>query len=266
MCEHQIILIDIDDTIIDTLGAWINYLNEKYNCTVTKEDVKCWDMSKTYTTLTKEQIYEPFSIADFWKTVKPKQRAAEYIKKLIDDGYRIYLCTSTHFANMQAKYEYAIQKYFPYIDWKDIILTEHKTLVKADYRIDDNSSYLIDGSGCKLLMAAPHNKNIAFDVFGMLRVNNWEEIYDIISNDNPNKQYKIYKRNENGDYKKANLLISELLKGKSKTFIQLGNVKFYCYGVILTSEVKNYLRIWADKATHNIYTVFCDADGTLIIF
>ena len=39
------ILIDMDDTLEDLLGAWVSYLNTQYGTNVHKEDIRQWDIS-----------------------------------------------------------------------------------------------------------------------------------------------------------------------------------------------------------------------------
>lgn len=40
------ITIDVDDTIEDLLGAWVNYLNRKHNLSVKKKDITDWGYDK----------------------------------------------------------------------------------------------------------------------------------------------------------------------------------------------------------------------------
>ena len=53
------ILIDMDDTLEDLLGAWVSYLNTQYGTNVHKEDIRQWDISVAFPSLSKTQVYEP---------------------------------------------------------------------------------------------------------------------------------------------------------------------------------------------------------------
>ena len=174
------ILIDIDDTI-ECLGeAWISWLNQKYGTSVLWNDITDWNVNKFFPLLTKEQVYEPLNEPDFWKNVKPKQGAVEYVKKLQDDGFKIYLCTSTDYRNIKPKYEEVIQKYFPYIEWKQIIVTSNKQMIEADFLVDDGVHNLKGGKFVKILMDAPHNRNFNAEENDMFRVKDWETTYSLI--------------------------------------------------------------------------------------
>ena len=89
------ILIDMDDTLEDLLGAWVSYLNTQYGTNVHKEDIRQWDISVAFPSLSKTQVYEPILLDDFWKTVQPKDGAVGVVQKLISDGHRIYVVTAS---------------------------------------------------------------------------------------------------------------------------------------------------------------------------
>lgn len=181
MKNSKILLIDVDDTIEDLLSAWLKSLNDKYGTNVCNDEITDWDVSKFFPTLTREQVFEPLHYDEFWETVKPKPDAVEYVKKLFDEGYEIYLCTSTDYRIIRAKYEFIIKKYFPYIEWNHVIVAYRKQMIKADYLIDDDVHNLENGNFIKILMSAPHNRNYDAESNGMIRVNNWKEIYEIIN-------------------------------------------------------------------------------------
>lgn len=178
--KKPVLLIDIDDTIEELLVAWCHWLNWLHYTNVTPDDIRDWDMQKAFPTLTKEEIYEPINRDDFWQTVPPKQDAMEYVKKLYDEGYEIYLCTSTDYRNVKVKYEHIVQKYFPYIEWNHVIIANNKQMIRADYLIDDGVHNLENGDFTKILMTAPHNRDYDAEANGMYRVSHWKEVYDII--------------------------------------------------------------------------------------
>lgn len=171
------ILIDIDDTIENLCETWVDWLNRQYGTSVKYNEVTEWDISKFFPTLTKEQVYEPLNNPILWDYVKPKPGAVKYVKKLIDDGYNVYLCTATNYRNVKLKFEKVIQKYFPYISWNQVIITSCKQLINADLLIDDAVRNLKDGNYAKILFSAPHNLNYDATKNNMYRVNNWEDVY-----------------------------------------------------------------------------------------
>lgn len=174
------ILIDIDDVLNNLCETWCETLNERYGTTVGYQDVTEWDISKFFPELTKDQVFEPLHEPELWSRVKPKEGTVECVKKMIDDGHEVYLCTSTDYRNIQYKYVNFVQKYFPFIDWKHVIVIGKKQLIKADFLIDDYVNNLVGGLYVKLLMSAPHNLSYPAEKSEMFRVESLADAYDFI--------------------------------------------------------------------------------------
>lgn len=174
------VLVDIDDTIEYLLRAWIDWLNEKHGTSVKYDDVTDWDISTFFPALTTDEVFYPLHQEDFWKRVKPMPDAIEYLKRLMDDGSNVYLCTCTDYRNVRPKYEYIIQKHFPYIDWSQVIVASKKQMINADVLVDDGVHNLCGGDYYKILFTAPHNRAFDAEAHGMTRADNWGEVYRIV--------------------------------------------------------------------------------------
>lgn len=174
------ILIDIDDVLNNLCECWIKHLDEKYGYNVKYDDVVDWNMHNYFPTLTQHELYDPLSDETFWASVKPRKDAVLYLKKLYDDKHDIYLCSATHYKNVKIKFENIILKYYPYIQWEKVIITNNKRMIKADVLIDDGIHNLAGGDYFKILYTAPHNKSFPIEKYGIVRADNWEEIYRII--------------------------------------------------------------------------------------
>lgn len=175
------ILIDLDDTLEDLLGCWVQKLNEEHNLNVNPKDINDWDIGQFFPTLTRYQVFEPLFNGDFWDSVKPKENAVKYVKKLKDDGYRIFICTNTNYKHLKDKMEKVLFKYFDFLSWNDVIVTTNKQIIDADFLVDDGVHNLVGGKYKKLLMTAPHNEKYDANKNDMIRVNSWEEVYNVIA-------------------------------------------------------------------------------------
>ena len=178
--NNKKILVDIDDTIENLCQAWCEWLNDHYNSDVNPDDITEWRIYKFFDNIPKAEVYKPLYEEDFWKTVTPKLDAIKYLSMLNDEGYDIYLCTNTNYRNVKIKYELIVQKYFPYISWDKVIVCSKKQMIKADILIDDGVHNLIGGDYLKVLLTTPHNKYFDAEKNDVFRVNNWEEIYQVI--------------------------------------------------------------------------------------
>lgn len=179
--KKLVICCDMDDTIEHLTQAWVDWLNNHYGTSVDYEDIKHWDMTRAFPTLTKDQIYGALSTPEFWSTVKPMEDAQEVLPRLISAGHTIYICTSTHYAIANEKFNRCLFKYFPFIDRHNIILTYNKQLIKCDILIDDGTHNII-GDYIGLLMDAPYNREFNEEDYPNIhRVYNWHQIETFIS-------------------------------------------------------------------------------------
>ena len=182
------ILVDFDDTLNNFLDVWVEYLNETHGTTVKKEDVKEWNITKAFPSIKVQDIFSPLRTEEFWKRVKPLPGAVEYLEKLINDGHNVCIVTASQPETVAVKLNEVLFKYFPYLSYKNVIIAYQKNLVNGQIIIDDSVDNILGGwRYLGLLVNAPHNAS--FDVSslkdgpvdGIVRVSNWEEIYDKIT-------------------------------------------------------------------------------------
>ena len=183
--KEFVILVDMDDVLECLIEAWVARLNEKYNRNVSPENVVEWDVCVYFPGLTKEQVHSPLFEDDFWKSVKPKDGAMEYVSKLHSEGFSIYIVTSSHYSTVSNKFRDALFPYFPFIDYNHIIVCNAKQLVRGNVLIDDGVHNLLDSDTLKatynkILFSANHNKYFNCDKTDIYRVNNWNEAYEIV--------------------------------------------------------------------------------------
>ena len=176
------ILIDMDGTIEDLLTAWIECLNNTHDLNVSLNDNIYYDMTKTFPSLTADQIFYPLYQDSFWETVKPMNGASETIEKMIHDGHNVYIVTASSPETIKIKLEKVLFKYFPYLSYENVIVAFNKQMIIGDVMIDDAPFNLIGGGYIKLLMDSPTNRDfVETEENGITRVYNWEQIYEIIS-------------------------------------------------------------------------------------
>ena len=174
------ILVDLDDTITDLLTPWLDTLNDKYRLSVCREDVKEWDMKKTFPLLTYDEIFEPLKDRALWRNVRPLPGAREYLEKLILRGHKIYIVTTSHYTTIEAKLEECLFRYFPFIGYEQVVITNDKSIIRGDILIDDNPDNLTSGMHWGILLDAPYNRGFDTYKYGVLRVKCWKEIYEAI--------------------------------------------------------------------------------------
>lgn len=180
--SKKVILVDLDDTLIELVENWTNYLSNKYNLNVCKKDITDWEITQFFPTLTTEQVIEPLSLKSFWEEVKPISESPHYLMKLYEEGYDIYIVTATNYRVLPIKIEKIINVYFPFIDNKHIILADNKHMILGDVLIDDKLDNLLGNQYNKILFRQPHNKFIDVEKYNIYDANNWHECYEKIHN------------------------------------------------------------------------------------
>lgn len=178
------VLCDFDDVLINFCEVWVQLINEQNGTEVKITDVKDWEISKAFPTLTLDQIYRPLHEVEIWNRVVPLPGAVEYLQKLKDDGHKVYIVTSSHYSTIETKIDKVLVKYFPFIDVSDVIVTRNKQMVHGDVLIDDGMHNLCGGTYKGILMTQPHNESYDLskpEMREISRANGWSDIYSIIT-------------------------------------------------------------------------------------
>jgi len=69
-----------------------------------------------------------------------------------------------------------LQRHFPFIHYRNYVYCGDKSILRADYLIDDLPRYLKSFHGQGLLFSAPHNATVV----GFPRVENWREVEEYL--------------------------------------------------------------------------------------
>jgi len=175
------ILIDFDDTMTDLLPTWVDVLNSRFGENVDWRNIRQWDICKAFPRLTDEEVFAPLTEDSFWDLVQPKKDAVYYIRKLVIYGFDVVVLTASSPDTIKSKFYNCMQKHFPFIDFKDVIVSSRKYLIKGDVMVDD-AVHNFDKVNCycKILMDAPHNQSFDNKAKGIVRVGDWAHAYNAI--------------------------------------------------------------------------------------
>ena len=174
------ILVDMDDTIEQLLKAWVKRANEKFGRNAALDDVTGWNVSVAYPGLSREDVYGVTFEPGFWKSIEPMPGAAEALRHFMEEGHDVYIVTATEIEHLEEKMNGLLFRYFPFLSWKQVIVTSNKQMIRGDVLIDDGIHNLEGGDYRKILFTAPHNRDYDAEANGMTRVSNWKEIVAII--------------------------------------------------------------------------------------
>ncbi|MNK43738.1 putative 5'(3')-deoxyribonucleotidase [compost metagenome] len=167
--------VDQDNVIADLLSEWVRRYNLDYNDNIKPEQVNAWNWSHLCKPECGDKIYSYMDDQDLFLSLPVMEDSQEVLKEL-NYIYDIYIVTAPfNINNVVPKYTW-LKKHFPFLDPDKFVFTRDKTIINAEYLIDDKPSNLEGFQGHKIMYDAPHNK----DENRFYRVNNWIEVKDIL--------------------------------------------------------------------------------------
>jgi 5'(3')-deoxyribonucleotidase len=165
------IAIDMDEVMADTAGAHLEWYNRDYNDNLHISDLHGTTLSQLRPQR-KREIESYFDKEVFFRELKVMEHSQEVIREL-SSYYEIYITTAAMEvpASFKAKYEW-LTEHFSFLNNMHFVFCGNKSVIHADYLIDDSVKQLERFRGQGILYHAPHN----ILATGYVRVNNWLEV------------------------------------------------------------------------------------------
>ncbi len=167
----QRIALDMDEVIADIQPKFLQLYEREFGKRLTKEDLYG---KKVYYFEGARYIREFLFEKGFFRDLPVIADSQEVVQELIQH-YDVFITTAAmEFRNcFEDKYDW-LQEFFPFINWKNIVFCGDKSIIRADYMIDDHASNLRSFQGKGLLYTASHNVHET----EFTRLNNWLEVRD----------------------------------------------------------------------------------------
>lgn len=165
----------MDEVMADAIAEHLFRYNRDHGVNLTKEDLRgkrFWQVVPTpHHQVLDDYLREEDFFADL--DVMPD---AQRVLAALQDKYEIFIATAAMEVptSFNAKYAW-LERHFPYIPHTHIVFCGDKSILRADYLIDDNPRQLERFRGTGILFDAPHNANIS----GYTRVRNWLEVEEL---------------------------------------------------------------------------------------
>lgn len=165
------IAVDMDEVIAQVLPKFLDLYEAATGQRLRKADYHGKKIYQVEGGLrVRDSLFEPGFFADL-----PVMPHSQQVLRELSEQYEIFIVTAAQeFRNSLAdKYDW-LQEHFPFIPWKNYVFCGDKSIIRADYMIDDHPYNLESFQGKGLLFTASHN--VAEDRFP--RVNTWLEVRD----------------------------------------------------------------------------------------
>lgn len=168
--NSKLIAVDIDDTVIDLMPAWLNLYNEYYYDTLTSDKIQTWNVSLYVKDVCGEKIYELLEHENLYDRVKLIPYAMSSIKKLRHIGWKVVFLTAKYNPK-KIGFLKSVGLIREDLDW---IVSSDKSMILADFLIDDGIHNLKSFKGEGLLFTREWNKGVKWG----RRFNSWPEIVE----------------------------------------------------------------------------------------
>lgn len=169
------ICVDMDEVMADAVAEHLLRYNRDFAEQVTVADLQgkwLWDVVQA----DRHAILESYLRSDDFFAVLGVMPHAQRVLHALQQRYEIFIATAAMEVptSFTAKYNW-LAEHFPFIPASHIVFCGDKSILRADYLIDDNPRQLQRFEGEGILYASHHNINVT----GYRRVNNWLEIEEL---------------------------------------------------------------------------------------
>jgi len=166
------IAVDMDGVLADTVSHFIRYYEAETGEQVdpktllgVPENIMLPDK-----TAVRRYVHTP----GFFRNPPLIKGSVSAIKSLMEDFNVFIVSAAMEFPLSLFEKKQWLEEHFPFISWKNIVLCGDKSIIKADYLIDDHLKNLDNFAGKPLLFTAAHNVYVNLHH----RLNNWDEILE----------------------------------------------------------------------------------------
>jgi 5'(3')-deoxyribonucleotidase len=170
------IAIDMDEVIADAYLRIIDWYERDFGRRLSLEELSGKSFIDVVLPEHRSKIREYLHTDGFFKDMSVIEGSQEVIFEL-SKKYEIFITTAamefpTSFVH---KYEW-MKAHFPFIPWTHIVFCGDKSIIRADYLIDDRSRHFKHFIGQGILFTSPHNVHETWTP----RVNNWQEVATLL--------------------------------------------------------------------------------------
>jgi 5'-nucleotidase len=192
MKKIQLALVDMDNTLVNMVGTWIEKYNQRSGENVSLDDITDYDVTKFVKQ--PDILYELLEEPGFFYDLEPMPEAVEYFNRLVESGLDIVIVTQP-----PGNCDYAIRdkrdwmrEHFPTFRLSDMIFCHRKNLIHGDILFDDKMAHLSEWrhknpKGIAASLKWKYNKNNFVSHVDFEPETAWRDFYTYIIKNNLKK-------------------------------------------------------------------------------
>ncbi len=166
------IAIDMDEVMADTFQHCLDRYNADFQQSLTPANFHGRQLFEVIAPEHRSQVAMYFCEHEFFANINVMPGAFDVVRDLTS-RYDVFVVSAAMDvpSSFAAKFEW-LERHFPFIPTSRIVFCGDKSIVLADYLIDDNVRQLNAFRGEGILFEAPHNVHER----RWRRIKNWEEV------------------------------------------------------------------------------------------
>ncbi|UWZ83123.1 5' nucleotidase, NT5C type [Occallatibacter riparius] len=166
------IAIDMDGTIADSVKEQVRRYNAQFAESISVADLRGTGLEEIVPPERREAVRRAIHDESFFDALDVIDNAREVIQELIREHDVFIVSAAMEIPESFAAKHRWLRKHFPFIPERNVVFCGDKSLIEADYLIDDEARHFAKFKGVGLLFSAPHNASET----RYRRIDHWLEI------------------------------------------------------------------------------------------
>jgi 5'(3')-deoxyribonucleotidase len=164
--------IDMDGVIADALPKHLALYNAEFDARLTLDDLKGLHLEDVVHADHRARLEEFLAAEDFFADLPVIGDSVEVIREL-RERYEVFITSAAMDvpASFAAKFAW-LGRHFPFIPTSHLVFCGDKSVIAADYLIDDEPRHFARFGGEGILFTAPQNRLVT----GYRRVDTWADV------------------------------------------------------------------------------------------
>ncbi len=167
--------IDMDETIADTASEYLARYNREHGTHISKADMTGRSFYDVVHPDHREKAAAYFHDEDFFIDL-PVIADSQRVIAALDAKFEVFIASAAmEFPNsFTPKYRW-LERHFPFLNPMRFVFCGDKSILNADFLIDDDARHFKHFRGEGILFSAPHNRAVS----GYRRVEDWKQVGEI---------------------------------------------------------------------------------------
>jgi len=166
----------MDEVIADANHRFFDWYKRDFDLTITEEQMRGKHFREIVPESHREKVFQYPHTEGFFQNL-PVMADSQQVIYDLSKKYELFIAS----AAMEFKYSLLhkhewLSEHFPFIPWKNIVFCGDKSIINADYLIDDHVHHFKHFRGQGILFSSPHNLNEGWNP----RVNSWKEVAGLL--------------------------------------------------------------------------------------